>query len=258
MNDYVVCIVLALQSLFLGLRAMAGDSAGVANANQILQFTEEFASAKLAILPTAQGMQVGQLYRTSRKTTSKSLSLIPTGMVKIVEIRDQLAFALVIENGTGISNSLFQKFAGPMAGDELKEYNPTITKSTEILPDLEESYYDLFRDPKASPTSFELTEEGSARLLEKLKPFKSSRVSMVLVEGYTDRIGLSSENQAESYQRALAIRSLMIQELDMSPDRVVAVGYGDGEQKPIFVAQESKRGNRRIVVRAVNLPPDMK
>jgi len=263
MNHYFVCWGLALQSLWLGPRSLAGpvalaSQAGTPTASQILQFSEEFASAKLAVLPAALGMQVGQLFKTSRKTTAKSLTLIPTGMLKIVEIRDQLAFALVVESGTGLSKSLFQKFAGPMAGDELKEYNPTIAKNVEIVPDVEESYYDVFRDPKANPASFELTEEGSARLLEKLKPFTSSRVSMVLVEGYTDMAGLSAENQAEAYQRALAVRSLMIQELEMSSDRVVAVGYGDGEQKPIFIAQESKRANRRIVVRAVNLPPDLK
>ena len=93
--------------------------------------------------------------------------------------------------------------------------------------------------------------------MEKLKPFQTSRVSMILVEGYTDMAGLSAENQAESYQRALAVRSLMIKELEMSPDRVVAIGYGDGEQKQIHVAQESKRGNRRIVIRAVNIPPEL-
>ena len=225
---------------------------------QILQFSGEYASAKLAIFPATSSMQAGQLFKTARKAASHAPTWIPTGKIKIVEVRDQLAFALVVETGTGLSRSMFQKFPGPMAGDKLMEYNPTIAKNIEIVPDVEESYFDVFRDPKANPTSFELTEEGVSRLMDKLKPFQSSRVSMVLVEGYTDMAGLSAENQAESYQRALAVRSLMIKELEMSPDRVVAIGYGDGEQKPIHVAQESRRGNRRIVIRAVNIPPELK
>ena len=103
---------------------------------QILQFSGEYASAKLAIFPATSSMQAGQLFKTARKAASHASTWIPTGMIKIVEVRDQLAFALVVETGTGLSRTMFQKFPGPMAGDKLTEYNPTIAKNIEIVPDV--------------------------------------------------------------------------------------------------------------------------
>ena len=60
---------------------------------QILQFSGEYASAKLAIFPATSSMQAGQLFKTARKAASHASTWIPTGMIKIVEVRDQLAFA---------------------------------------------------------------------------------------------------------------------------------------------------------------------
>jgi outer membrane protein OmpA-like peptidoglycan-associated protein len=228
----------------------------IKKSEEILQFSEEFASTKLAIIPTSKTMEPGQLFKSSRRSSLNTEAYIPTGLLKIVEVRGDLAFAVVVENGTGLSKTLFQKFHGPMAGDRITEENPTIAKNIEILPDVEETYLNLFRDPRASPSSFEMTEEGVTRMTERLKPFRSSRVNMVLVEGYTDKTGLREANQAESYQRALAVRTMILKELDLAPEKVVAIGYGDGDQKPIRIAEESRRLNRRIVIRAINLPQD--
>lgn len=220
----------------------------------IIQFTSSFASTKLAVLPSDPSMIVGQLYRTSRESLAAVGARVPTGLLKIVEIRGGLAFGLIVEAGTGLSKTLFQKFEGPMAGDTIEVYNPTISKTLSILPDVEMTYVDLFKDPRASPGTFEITDDGLSKLTEKLRDFRESKAQMVLVEGYTDLTGSSDANQAESYQRALAVRAMILRSLDLRPDKVVAVGYGDGEQKAIKIASESKKMNRRIVIRAINLP----
>jgi len=247
---------LTFMSLVFLSSSLAIAATGSKKYEEIIQFTEEYASTKLAIVPTSKTMAPGQLYKTSRRSNLNSEAFIPTGLLKIVEVRGDLAFAVIVENGTGLSKSLFQKFNGPMAGDRIIEENPTIAKNIEILPDVEETYLNLFRDPRATPESFELTEEGAQRMVERIQPFRSSKVSMILVEGYTDKTGLREANQAESYQRALAVRAVLLKELGLAPEKVVAIGYGDGEQKPIKIAEESRRLNRRIVIRAINLPQE--
>ena len=149
---------------------------------------------------------------------------------------------------------MFEKFEGPMAGDQVDLYSPTISKSLAILPDVEMTYAELFKDPRASPSTFEIADEGLSKLVERIRDYASSNVQLILIEGYTDLSGSSDANQAESYQRALAVRASIIKELNFKPERVVAVGYGDGEQKPIGVAAESKKLNRRVIIRAINLP----
>jgi outer membrane protein OmpA-like peptidoglycan-associated protein len=103
------------------------------------------------------------------------------------------------------------------------------------------------------PASFELKQAGYAHLRQAARAFADARVSMLMVEGYTDHNGKAADNQVESYQRALTVRQFLIDELGFDEKRVIAVGYGEAEPADPSLAPGHVEINRRIVLKAVPL-----
>jgi outer membrane protein OmpA-like peptidoglycan-associated protein len=180
---------------------------------------------------------------------------VETGRLKVVEVQENFTVAAVEAQGSAMSAAFFPKFPGVMAGDLAAPQRLTLSRRQTVMPTVTMSYFDLFEDPKATPTSFELTAEGLARLRAEAKVFGEARMTMLMVEGYTDHNGSASANQVESYQRALTVRQFLVDELGFDPKRVVAIGFGGDEPAdPSYVAGYVE-ANRRIVLKAVQMPP---
>ena len=67
------------------------------------------------------------------------------------------------------------------------------------------------------------------------------------VEGHTDDRGRAAYNKSLSQKRADAVRTTLINEFNISADRVTAIGYG--EENPIAdnATAEGRAMNRRVV-----------
>ena len=74
-----------------------------------------------------------------------------------------------------------------------------------------------------------------------------------MIEGHTDQNGSSSDNQIESYQRALTIRQFIIDELNMDENRIIAVGFGESEIIDDSYVAGYRQNNRRIVFKTVQV-----
>lgn len=82
------------------------------------------------------------------------------------------------------------------------------------------------------------------RVAEFMNQYLNTRVT---IEGHTDSIGTDSYNKALSQRRADAVRNALIQRMNIEPERVTAVGYG--EERPVAdnSTDAGRAANRRVV-----------
>ncbi len=207
----------------------------------------------------AQGVVVGTIFKAFRpKTPTQSGGgplWVELGRLKTLEVQDQYAIAAIQSQVTILSKALFPRFPGVMAGDLVVAQKMEITRKQVMTPTVALAYKDIFLDPKGSPSTFELRPEAAAALLTAVKPFVDARLSLLMIEGYTDHNGAASVNQVESYQRALTIRQYLIDELGFDEKRVVAIGYGEAEPSDPSLKPGYEATNRRIVLKAIPVPP---
>ena len=227
---------------------------------KVLQYVDTGDDANLVILDVgvASGLHSGSVlkaYRASAPTQLSGAALwVETGLLKVVDVQESVTIAEVDVQGSRLSKALFPKFSGVMAGDLVAMPRVTISRRQDLLPTSTLSYFDLFEDPQGQPTTFEMKPEGLARLRDAAKIFAEARVSLLMVEGYTDHHGTAAANQVESYQRALTVRQFLIDELGFDPKRVVAIGYGSAEPADQSLVPGYVEANRRIVLKSVPLP----
>lgn len=69
----------------------------------------------------------------------------------------------------------------------------------------------------------------------------------VTVEGHTDSSGSDAYNKALSHRRAEAVRDVLIQRLNIEPDRVRAEGFGEERPAASNDTPEGREENRRVV-----------
>lgn len=225
---------------------------------RVTQFLQTTEGAGIVTISAGKlnGLVTGTLldaYRVAKSSDPdvKEPIWIKTGALKIMQLQDKSSIAQVIEDQTELSKTFFPKFPSLMAGDLVLAKAVNLTRKQTILPQVSFAYNDLFIDPKARPISFELKPQAIAMLKEQTKPFADSRVPLLMVEGYTDQNGNHSENQVESYQRAMTVRQYLIDELGFDQNRVVAIGYGEGELNDTSMTPGYTEVNRRIVIKSV-------
>jgi outer membrane protein OmpA-like peptidoglycan-associated protein len=231
---------------------------------KVAQFLETSGTSSLVLISAGRGdgIAVGTLFKVYRAAPVDQDSQNPSpsqeplwvemGQLKVVEVQDRYTVARVEKQGSDIVQALFPKFPEIMAGDLAVIQRVNIARRPLVIPNVTVTYKDLFADPNAQPGTFELKTEGASRLKELAKAFANARLSMLMIEGYTDHEGPASANQVESYQRALTIRQFLIDELGFDESRVVAVGYGEAEPADSSFAPGSNETNRRIVFKAVS------
>ncbi len=175
---------------------------------------------------------------------------IDTGILKVVQVTPTFTIAEIKENGSLQSQAFFPKYPGIMAGDRLKVETPILAQVPSITPIVAAPYRDLFQDPKAYPSTFELSPEGEAKLREIAAEFLNVRLPILLIEAFTDPNGPADANQVESYQRAMIVRQFLVNEMGFDPARVVAIGQGESEPLDGLYAPGYQERNRRIVIKA--------
>lgn len=223
----------------------------------ISRFLDVKATSKLIVVAGGidKGVVEGSTYIAQRKasvsqTNPRDTTWVETGRVRIVKVEQSLSYAEIETEQGPYSAAFFPKYPKLMAGDWLTLSHVMIVKNIQATPNLMATFDELFIDPKAFPSSFELSDEGKAKLQElaaKIAPF---RLSSVLIEGHTDDEGDASVNQVESYQRALTVKQYLISELGFESQRIVAIGLGESELRFDSNEPGHSEGNRRIVIKA--------
>ena len=112
-------------------------------------------------------------------------------------------------------------------------------------------YFTLFKNPKADPRTYELSEVGKKALRKEIEDLKTSTSPLIMIKAFTDVTGDYKKNQVESYQRALTIKQFMVDEMSFHPDRVVAIGFGEWEPKYSVHVPGHNRKNRRVQIKPV-------
>lgn len=232
---------------------------------KIAQYIDTAGAHSLVLITAGRGdgVSVGTLFKVYRAALvdqdarSPNITQDPLwvemGQLKVVEVQDRYTVARVEKQGSELVQALFPKFPEMMAGDLAVMQRVNIARRPLVIPHVTVGYFDLFADPKAHPQTFELTSQGAQRLREVTRAFAKARLSMLMIEGYTDHEGSASANQVESYQRALTVRQFLIDELGFDESRIVAVGYGEAEPADTSFAPGSTEANRRIVFKAITL-----
>jgi hypothetical protein len=174
---------------------------------------------------------------------------IATALLKVTEVREGYALAQVTSDGSRDSMMHFPDDPGLRVGDAALPQQLAITQKLRVLPTKTLTYDRLFIDPKSLPTTFELSPDGKEHLLDEARVFADVHAPLLLVEAHTDPHGKREANQIESYQRALTIRQILIDELGFDPERIVAVGLGESEplDEPYLPGRAEQA--RRIVLR---------
>jgi OOP family OmpA-OmpF porin len=82
------------------------------------------------------------------------------------------------------------------------------------------------------------------RVAEFMNQYLNTRVT---IEGHTDSVGSDAYNKALSQRRANAVRDVLVNRLDIEPERVNAVGFG--EERPVAdnETDNGRTANRRVV-----------
>jgi OOP family OmpA-OmpF porin len=89
-----------------------------------------------------------------------------------------------------------------------------------------------------------LSNEGKSKLDETAQKIKQhADIELVMVDGYTDRIGSTAYNQKLSERRANAVKKYLIEQ-GVDANRVQAVGKGEAD--PV-VACEGVRGKKKLI-----------
>lgn len=234
-------------------------------AYRILRYLEMKDTSEQLVMITGgrnQGVVEGAVFKSYRRAPSPTgkpgdTIWVETGTLKALQVATDYTIATILGQETLESKAFFAKHPGIMAGDWVIEHKVTLSAQQVVTPSATLAYADLFEDPKAFPMTFELTERGKNILRDLAARFSDRRVPALIVEAYTDQNGPEDANQIESQQRAMAIRQFLIDELGFNPDRVLPVGFGEGD--PIgktFVPGYIEK-NRRIVIKVKDLPMDI-
>jgi len=182
----------------------------------------------------------------------KNNMMIETGTMKALQVEESYTVAQIVVNGSSASKALFPKFPGVMAGDLAKIPDIRITPNQMLAPTISFEYRSLFDDPKALPYTYELSEAGMRKLRDASNELAHMRLSLLMVEGYTDAAGPSEQNQIESYQRAAAVRQFLINELGFDEERTVAVGFGETAISEDSQVPEYSAKQRKIVLKTLS------
>lgn len=264
-KEFIASLALASFSLLggstFGLATAWNDWQDVSEptAFRVLQYLDTAAESNMVLLQSGlkNGLIKGttlKVYRSSPASTAPGSIWVETGVLKVREVQQDFSIAEVVQQSSVVAKAIFPKFPGVMAGDLAIAPRVTIVATQAVTPTTTLTYQKLFQDPKATPASFELSPSGMEAVREAAHAFENARLSLLMVEGYTDTNGPADANQVESYQRAMTIRQYLVEELGFDADRVIAVGLGEGEQVDISNAPGYVEANRRIVIKAVPVP----
>ena len=248
----IVAMIVVVSSALSSLSAVAADKGGFV----IKNFLSSGESANLVTLEAGyqSGVKTGEIFRAVRPSRAGVDFPVETGLLKILAVHEHESIAEVLREGSTESEALFAGFGGVMAGDIAVGQKLTIAPAKTVAPEIAIKFSSIFDDPKSSPVTYELTMAGRRELARVAQRLGGIRAGMLIVEGHTDARGASAQNQMESYQRALTVRQIFIDEFGFDEGRITALGLG--ESQPVSETLEPGDGDRarRIVFKVVAMP----
>jgi OOP family OmpA-OmpF porin len=75
---------------------------------------------------------------------------------------------------------------------------------------------------------------------------RENRDTNAQLEGHSDDRGTAAYNQALSERRAYSVRDYLIDEADIDPRRITAVGYGESRPAASNDTDSGRQRNRRV------------
>jgi outer membrane protein OmpA-like peptidoglycan-associated protein len=203
------------------------------------------------------GFVEGQILDVVRPSSMDEIEIeqqsIITGRIKLLKVDRKQSVGDIIEDGTNFSQVYFGKFPQVMANDRVELPKLAIVSKSVTTPVLSLSFFDSFIDPKANPATYEISDPGKDKIREIAAQFSGAKIGKLLIEGHTDKNGSSSLNQVESYQRAMAIRQFLVDELGFDPERLVAVGLGESEAPENDHVPGYERRHRRLSFKLISV-----
>jgi outer membrane protein OmpA-like peptidoglycan-associated protein len=252
----MVSIPQVLIWIYLGLLILAFE-AMAANPAKILRIVT-VGEQPSAIVSGGEdhGFVEGQVLEVVRPSKIDEFEIeqqnIMTGKIKLLKVDRHLSVGKIVEDGTNFSQVYFGKFPQVMTNDRVQLPKLAIVHKSVMTPVLDLSFFDSFIDPKANPSSYEISDSGKEKIREIAAQFSGAKIGKLLIEGHTDKNGPSSLNQVESYQRAMAIRQYLADELNFDPERLVAVGLGESEAPENDHVPGYERRHRRLSFKLVS------
>jgi outer membrane protein OmpA-like peptidoglycan-associated protein len=200
------------------------------------------------------GVVSGEIFRVIRSPRGGVATPIETGLIKVTSVFATESLAEILTQSTPESVAVLAPFQDIMAGDLIKTQRITIAKAKVLTPEIVLRYSSIFDDPKGQPSTYELTIAGRRAIRDVAEQISWARAGMLVIEGHTDQKGSSEQNQIESYQRALTIRQMMIDDLGFDESRVTAIGLGESEPISDVILPGNADRSRRLVFKVVPMP----
>ncbi|NCN95790.1 MAG: OmpA family protein, partial [Bdellovibrionales bacterium] len=92
----------------------------------------------------------------------------------------------------------------------------------------------------------ELIEQSRKEIQRIVRALRNKKVKRIIVEGHTDNVGSNRYNLELSEKRARTVRGILMDELFLKGDQVIAIGFG--EERPIATnkTDRGRQENRRV------------
>ncbi len=95
---------------------------------------------------------------------------------------------------------------------------------------------------------FVIRAEIKDQIIEVGKEFMGYHGGRIVIEGHTDKHGLSEVNRSTSFEKARAIKTFFVDELSMDAEDILCIGYGEDETfKRNNISQEASLNNRIVI-----------
>ncbi|NCN95674.1 MAG: OmpA family protein, partial [Bdellovibrionales bacterium] len=92
----------------------------------------------------------------------------------------------------------------------------------------------------------ELIEQSRREIQRIVRALRNKNVKRIIVEGHTDNVGSNRYNLELSEKRAKTVRGILMDELFLKGDQVIAIGFG--EERPVATnkTDRGRQENRRV------------
>ncbi len=189
-----------------------------------------------------QGVLAGDLLNAYRPRAGGE-PLLKTGVLKVETVGQDSSLAR-------IQNGKESQLGGPvMAKDVVSKVQFSLARKQNFIEEFEFSFFDLFVDPKALPSTLELTDKGKDSLARMVGSLEGKAHSELIIKGYTDEAGPSALNQVESLERATTVKEYLVKTFGIAEERLLVVGMGELDLKDGSKTYGAERRNRRIVLK---------
>lgn len=187
---------------------------------------------------------VGGPYTTNRDKTAKGAGIgAAAGVVAAVldgqreadEILAGAAIGAAVGGGVGVYMDAQEEKLARIPGTSVERVNPTtllVHFNSDVLFDID---------------SANLNSSSRGALDDMAAVVNNYRKTALVVQGHTDSTGTEEHNQALSERRAKAVSNFLIGR-GVAPERISAIGYGEGSPVASNETPSGRQYNRRVDV----------